>query len=110
LMAAGADLRRVHLVSAVRDDGKNRRAFDLSADLMLLERKISEIDNVRLIVIDPISSYLGSRVDSHVNAAVRAALEPVSEMAARLRVAIVAITHPPKGTGNTPAITRFIRS
>jgi hypothetical protein len=109
LMAAGADRHRVHLVSAVRDDdGKSRRVFDLSADLMLLEQKISEIDNVRLIVIDPISSYLGRKVDSHVNAAVRAVLEPVSEMAARLRVAIVAITHPPKGT--TTAINRFIGS
>jgi putative DNA primase/helicase len=108
LMAAGADRHCVHLVSAVRDR-KSRRAFDLSADLTVLEGKISEIDNVRLILIDPISSYLGPRVDSHVNAAVRAVLEPVSEMAARRRVAIVAITHPPKGTGTT-AINRFIGS
>jgi putative DNA primase/helicase len=108
LMAAGADRERVELVSTVSDE-QSRRSFDLSADLALLDQKISEIGDVKLIIIDPISSYLGPKVDSHVNAAVRGVLEPVSEMAARLRIAIVAITHPPKGTGTT-AINRFIGS
>ena len=113
LMAAGADLERVRLVSAVRsEDGKTRRktrrAFNLQADLDLLEHEISKMGDVRLIIIDPISSYLGS-IDSHVNAAVRGILEPVTEMAERQRVAIVSITHPPKGTGAT-AINSFIGS
>ena len=59
LMAAGADLERVHIVSAVRqEDGKGRRTFNLQADLMLLEQKIAEIGDVALVIIDPISSYM----------------------------------------------------
>jgi hypothetical protein len=112
LMAAGADLKRVHIVNAVlQEDGKGRRTFNLQADLVLLERKIAEIGDVVLVIIDPISSYMG-KTDSHKNAEVRGALEPLSEMAARLNVAILSITHFSKsGAGvNTKALHRFIGS
>jgi putative DNA primase/helicase len=110
LIAADADLTKVFIVTAVRgDDGKGRRAFNLQLDLEQLAAEIRRIGDVRLVVIDPISSYLGPNVHSHVNAAVRGVLEPVSEMASRLRVAVVSVTHPPKGTGIT-AINRFIGS
>jgi putative DNA primase/helicase len=112
LMAAGADLERVHIVSAVRqEDGKGRRTFNLQADLMLLEQKIAEIGDVALVIIDPISSYMG-KTDSHKNAEVRGALEPLSEMADRLKVAILSITHFSKsGSGSSSkALHRFIGS
>jgi putative DNA primase/helicase len=112
LMAAGADLERVHIVSAVLQEGhKGRRTFNLQADLALLEKKIAEIGDVALIIIDPISSYMG-KTDSHKNAEVRGALEPASEMAERLKVAILSITHFSKtSAGNSSkALHRFIGS
>jgi putative DNA primase/helicase len=112
LIAAGANLERVHLVSAVlQQGGRGRRTFDLQADLALLEKKIGEIGDVALVIIDPISSYMG-KTDSHKNSEVRGTLEPVSEMAERLKVAIVSVTHFSKsGSGNnSKALHRFIGS
>jgi hypothetical protein len=109
LMAAGADLSRVHIISAVTaDDGTGRRMFNLQTDLAALERAIAHIGDVRLVEIDPVSSYLG-KADSHKNSEVRAVLEPISEMAARHRVAVVAVTHFSKGA-NTSANNRIIGS
>ncbi len=112
LMAAGADLERVEIVSAVGSaDGKDRRAFNLQTDLALLEQKIVEIGDVALVVVDPVSSYLG-KTDSHKNSEVRGVLEPLSEMAERTRVAVLTITHFSKtGASNTiKALHRFIGS
>jgi putative DNA primase/helicase len=110
LMAAGANMARVHIVSAVQE-GRGRRTFNLQADLALLEKKIAEIGDVVLVIIDPISSYMG-KTDSHKNAEVRGTLEPLSEMAARLNVAILSITHFSKSgsSSSTKALHRFIGS
>src|SRR5262249_17328760 len=110
LLAAGADLSRVHVVSAVRD-AVGRRALNLQHDLALLESKIAEIENVALVVIDPVSSYLG-RTDTHKNSEVRGVLEPLSEMAECTRVAILSVTHFSKAGphNSTKALHRFIGS
>jgi putative DNA primase/helicase len=112
LKSAGADLRRIQIVSAVKDRSDRgaaiERSFSLQVDLHLLEMAIQNLGDVRLIIIDPITSYLG-KVDSHKNAEIRGVLEPVAHMAARHGAAVVGITHFSKG-GGTSAINRFIGS
>jgi AAA domain len=112
LKGAGADLDRIRIVSGVKEQSDRgvgiERSFSLQADLPLLEGAIRKLGDARLIIIDPITSYLG-RVDSHKNAEIRSVLEPVAQMAARHGVAVVGITHFSKG-GGTSAIHRFIGS
>jgi putative DNA primase/helicase len=107
-----ADLGSVQIIEAVRTNGsKGRRGFSLQADLELLEKEITRIGDVALVTIDPISSYMG-KTDSHKNSEVRGVLEPISEMAERMRVAILSVTHFSKAgaNSNTKALHRFIGS
>lgn len=95
LIAAGADQKRCHVIYAVNTfkDGKEGiRNFDLTQDISRLGDAIEKIGNVRLVVIDPISAYLGD-TDSHNNADMRGLLAPLSAMAAAQGAAIVLVTH-----------------
>lgn len=99
LAAAYADVSRVHVVAAVTArSGPGRRMFNLKADLDLLEEKIVAVGDARLVVIDPVSAYMGG-ADGNGNVETREILEPISELASRLRVAVVAVTHLNKGGG-----------
>ncbi len=108
LDAAGADVSRIYVLQAVnsveRHGRESVRAFDLSRDLAGLEQAIQSAGGCRLVVIDPVTAYLGG-VDSHKNAEVRGLLAPLGDLAARHRVAIVAVTHLNK-SGGSAAIYR----
>jgi putative DNA primase/helicase len=95
LVAAGADPDRVHLVDGVRISGENRTfPFSLVTDLHLLKKKIRQIGNVTLVIIDPISAYLGvGKVDSRSATDVRGTLTPLKNMAEELHVAVIGIAH-----------------
>lgn len=101
LDAAGANVDRVTALQAVRDAGGVERAVCLARDLAAIERAIQSTPDCRLVVIDPITAYLGS-IDSHKNADVRGLLAPLGELASRHRVAMVAVTHLNKGGGSNP--------
>ncbi len=111
LIAAGADTTRVHIVAAAtKPDGTGRKTFSLKTDVDLLETKAKEIGSVRLIIVDPISAYMGG-ADGNGNVETREVLEPLAEMADRLRIAVVAVTHLNKGgAGGQNALNRFAGS
>jgi putative DNA primase/helicase len=103
LEAAGADVARIHALDAVRtlgDDGRvMQRGFDLARDIGALQGAARGIGDVALIVIDPISAYLGG-TDSHRNADVRGLLAPLSALAADVGAAVLIVSHLNKTVGN----------
>lgn len=100
LDAAGADVNRIFAFKGVVD--KNNKAipkhFDVNTDLPVLEKALEKYPNTRLVIIDPITAYLGN-TDSYKNAEVRGVLAALADTAARQKVAIVAISHFNKNSG-----------
>jgi DNA polymerase I-like protein with 3'-5' exonuclease and polymerase domains len=93
LLAAGADLSRITILKMVHEPNAERM-FSLVTDLDALRQKISEIGNVVLIIIDPVTAYLGvGKVDSFRATDVRAILSPLKELAEELRVCVLGIMH-----------------
>jgi hypothetical protein len=111
LAAAAADRSRVEIVKAVADQEGKTRLFSLIEDIDKLERRIRDLGNVQLVIIAPLSAYLGiKKIDSYRTSDVRAVLAPLSEMAERNKVAVIAIMHLNKNISMANAISRFADS
>jgi putative DNA primase/helicase len=93
LIAAGADPKRIHFVNGARISGENK-TFSLVTDLRLLRKAIERIGNVVLVIIDPVSAYLGvGKVDGRSATDVRGVLTPLKNMAEEVHVAVIGIAH-----------------
>jgi hypothetical protein len=111
LEAAGADLSRVFVLRAIRvgtSGDTTERPFSLGSDLPRLRDMLAAIGDVALVIVDPISAYLGN-VDSHRNSEVRALLHPLSQLAGEHKAAILCVSHLNKG-GNKDALHRVTGS
>jgi putative DNA primase/helicase len=97
LSVAGADMDKVYMFDWVTDtEGGQHRSFTLDRDIPKLRQMIEEIGDVVALMIDPVTAYLGD-ADSHKNAEVRATLHPLTQLAAELNFAVLAVTHMNKG-------------
>jgi len=84
LIAANADMNNVHYIS--------QNEFHLFKLLPNLEAEIRQKRDLNLIVIDPITAFLG-KLDGNSNSDIRGLLAPLSQMASRTNTAILAVSH-----------------
>ena len=109
LKAVKADLERIHIIEAVKTEDGKEKTFDLSNDVEKLEKLAMLVDNVKMIIIDPISAYLG-KIDSHRNTEVRNALNPVIKFCEEIGACLLCVTHLNKGGGSGNALSRVTGS
>lgn len=100
LMAADADLDRVFRVNVVTSGGSDG-FLSLPDDIQALEEAIGEVGAVA-VVLDPLLSRLDASLDSHKDAEVRVALEPLVALADRTRAAFLGLIHLNKSSTADP--------
>ncbi|MDD5050968.1 MAG: AAA family ATPase [Candidatus Pacebacteria bacterium] len=94
-----ADVSKVVAIQGVKcPDIEGQCYFNLIAHLPALEQAIIQTPESRLVIIDPITAYLG-KTDSNKNAEVRGALAPLAALAGKYRVAVVGVSHLTKNQG-----------
>ena len=109
LDAAGANPQRVHILKAVQEVNAEgvltQRMFSLKRDLAALEEILSSLPDCKLVTVDPISAYLDD-INSHRNAAVRGLIAPLAALAAKHKIAVIAVDHLNKNSHEGNALYR----
>lgn len=109
----GGNAAHFHILrGSVMGDGKraNRRAVKLS-DIQLLDESLRKT-NARLLVVDPIQSYLGAEVDAHRSNETRPVLDGLARLGEEHHACILLVRHfaKPSSSGGGRAIHRGLGS
>ncbi|MDT4824833.1 AAA domain protein [compost metagenome] len=108
LMAAGANLNRVHIIQGRINALGEREPFDPATDFDLLRDAVEAIGGVSLLLLDPVVNVV--KGDMHRANDVRRALQAVVDFAEQQRCAVLGISHFSKGSGGTSPADRVIGS
>jgi len=98
LLAAGANLDRIHILKSVQSKEQKPLVFSVQSNLQIIVDKIDQVPDVCLLIVDPITAFLGGQIDSHRITEVRAALQPLKDAVETMNVAALIIAHPAKST------------
>lgn len=100
LMAHEANMSRVHVLDGQYQSGSDEadRIVTLQ-DLATIENSIRCCPELRLIVVDPVGSFIGGKTDAHRDNEVRSVLAPICKLAESHNVAVLIVAHPNKSAG-----------
>ncbi|NWC95529.1 MULTISPECIES: AAA family ATPase [unclassified Pseudomonas] len=102
LIAAGADVNRVHIIQGRLNAKGEADPFDPSNDIGLLRDTVRDLGGVSLLMLDPVVSAV--KGDMHKANDVRRGLQGVVDFAEANLCAVVGISHFAKGgAGSSPA-------
>ena len=107
LLAAGADRSRVYFVKGTQINGE-MVSFDPARDMPGILSAVEKIGGISLLIVDPIVSAVTG--DSHNNTDVRRALQPLVDLAASCRCAVLGISHFSKGGQGQDPTQRVVGS
>lgn len=107
LMAAGADLSRVFRIDVITEDGFDG-LLTLPSDISSLFDVVTQSD-AAMLLLDPLMSRLSATLDSHKDAEVRIALEPLTAFAKRAGISVLGIIHVNK-SGSADALNSIMGS
>ena len=107
LLAAGADMQRVHFIGDVQH-GDELRSFDPATDIRAMFDTATRIGDISLLIVDPVVNAVAG--DSHKNGEVRRALQPLVDFGEKLGCAVLGISHFSKGTGGKDPMERVTGS
>lgn len=108
LMAAGADLGRVHIIQGRINALGEREPFDPASDFDLLREAVEAIGGASLLLLDPVVNVV--KGDMHRANEVRRSLQAVVDFAERQWCAVLGISHFSKGSGGSSPADRVIGS
>jgi len=102
LDAARADVHKIELLKAVQiidpETDLPREIPFILKDVLAMEAALGSMPDCRLVIIDPIGSYLGGRTDAHRDNEVRSVLAPVAALAEKYGPAVLIVAHTRKSS------------
>lgn len=114
LDSLGADVTKIISLEGVRIRDENDREylgyFNLERDLGALHEAVRSQKDTKLIILDPLSAFLGRDVDSHRDSDVRGILAPLVALAEESQVAVIGVMHLNKNSSGSKVVYRAMGS